>query len=386
MNVPYDLSELAALVASRTAASCRVVTGFDGFVDEMITLVNERRSLDEFEPVTEIATFGRLVAAAAGHSSLREIVITSMDPGGCAVNLADGLASLGVTVDCFATLGDPVHSAFREIAAKCCGFHSWGREPGRTLAFEFADGKLMFSAVRQLAEFTPAAVHDYLANGGYAAACGTAGIIALTDWTLYPHMTAVWRLLQREVFAALAHRPQFFIDLVDPASRSEADVGEMAAMLCDFESAGPVTLGLNGNEANILCRVHGLPGTGGEGSPTETLQQAMALRERLGLSRVVIHTIRFAVSAAAAGGFIQAGPYCPHPKKSTGAGDRFNAGYCFGLGHGLGDPAALALGCAAAGFFVRHACSASQAELVDFIQQWSATSREPLVDDISGLP
>jgi len=25
------------------------------------------------------------------------------------------------------------------------------------------------------------------------------------------------------------------------------------------------------------------------------------------------------------------GPFCPKPLKSTGAGDRFNAGYCLGL-------------------------------------------------------
>jgi dTDP-4-amino-4,6-dideoxygalactose transaminase len=43
--------------------------------------------------VPEIATFGKLISAAAGHSSLREIVVNDVHPGGCAVNLADGLAS-----------------------------------------------------------------------------------------------------------------------------------------------------------------------------------------------------------------------------------------------------------------------------------------------------
>jgi hypothetical protein len=47
-------------------------------------------------------------------------------------------------------------------------------------------------------------------------------VIALTDWTLYPHMTAVWRLLIAGVFAKLAHRPAFFIDLVDPSGRPAA--------------------------------------------------------------------------------------------------------------------------------------------------------------------
>jgi sugar/nucleoside kinase (ribokinase family) len=338
----------------------------------MISLVGERRALDDFTPVPDIATFGAMISAAAGHSSLREIVVNDVHPGGCAVNLADGLASLGVAVDCFATLGEPVHPAYSEIAAKCRGFHSWGREPGRTLAFEFNDGKLMFSAVKQLADFTPDAVRGFLADGKFAAACAGAQVIALTDWTLYPHMTEVWKMLQREVFSKLTQRPEFFIDLVDPSSRSAADIVAVVAILRDFEPAGPVTLGLNGNEANILCRLHDLPSAPPEATPEETLQQAFALRVLLGISRVVVHRIPFAVSASMEGGCIQAGPYCATPKKSTGAGDRFNAGFCLGLALGLGDAESLALGCAVSGFFVRNARSASQSELVDFLRNWAA--------------
>jgi sugar/nucleoside kinase (ribokinase family) len=376
-----DLSNLAQRVESASPHNYRVVAGFDGFIDEMITLVGERRSLDDFTPVPDIATFGKLVAAAAGHSSLREIVVNDTHPGGCAVNLADGVASLGVQVDCFATLGEPVHGAFREIAEKCRGgFHSWGREPGRTLAFEFNDGKLMFSAVRQLADFTPEAVSGFLKSGTYQAACAAAQVIALTDWTLYPHMTGVWRLLQREVFASLGHRPHFFIDLVDPSSRSASDILEMAGLLRDFEPAGPVTLGLNGNEANILCRLLGLVSVSPEAGLEETLAQAAALRTRLGISRVVIHHVAFAVSANADGGCKQPGPYCPHPKKSTGAGDRFNAGVCLALAMGCPSAELLALGCGVSGFFVRNARSAGQRELADFLRQWGAGFFDTTVD------
>ena len=366
------LLDVASRLESVSISDCRVVTGFDGFVDEMITLVGERRSLTDFTPVPDIATFGGLISSAAGHSSLREIVVNDVHPGGCAVNLADGLASLGARVECFATLGEPVHAAFREIADKCEGFHSWGREPGRTLAFEFADGKLMFSAVKQLADFTPELVSGLLADGTYAAACGHAQVIALTDWSLYPHMTDVWRLLQREVFSKRDRRPHFLIDLVDPASRSAPDILEMAGILRDFEPAGPLTLGLNGNEANILSKLHGLEPASPDAAPDETLSQASELRARLEISRVVIHRIPFAVSADADGGFVQPGPFCPNPKKSTGAGDRFNAGICLGLALGWNAADALALGCGASGFFVRNARSACQRELGEFLRQWAS--------------
>ena len=371
MNPTLLLTNLAERLATSDTSTCRVLTGFDGFVDEMITLVGERKSLETYDAVPDIATFGRLVSAAAGHSSLREIVVNAVHPGGCAVNLADGLASLGVQVDVFATLGEPVHSAFGEIAEKCASFNSWGKEPGRTLAFEFNDGKLMFSSVKQLADFTPDKVREFLSDGNFTAACADAAVIALTDWTLYPHMTSVWKMLQQDVFSKLTHRPDFFIDLVDPSSRSAADIREVAAIFKNFESAGSVTLGLNGNEANILCRLHDLEPASHQATEEETLRQAFALRDLLEISRVVIHHTAFATSASAHGGFSLAGPYCANPKKSTGAGDRFNAGCCLGLALALDDADCLALGCAASGFFVRNARSSNTIELADFIHTWA---------------
>lgn len=358
-------TRLAARLRAVSGPLPSVAIGFDGFVDEMIQLVGERRGLDDFTPVPTIAAFGALVGQAAGRSSLREIVVTAVHPGGCAINMGDGLAALGVPVDAFATLGQPVHPAFGDVLARFRSFRSWGREPGRTLAYEFQDGKLMFSSVAQLAELTPAAAAGFLADGAYAAACGAARLIALTDWTLYPHMTAVWRHLQTEIYAKLAHRPAFFIDLVDPSTRSPEDIRAMLDTLPAFEAAGPLTLGLNGNEANILARLLGLPTSVEETGSTAAL--AAALRERLGISEVVIHYIKIAALAGPDGAAALAGPYCAQPKKSTGAGDRFNAGYALGRLLALPPAERLVCGCAASGLFVRLSRSPSLPEIADYL-------------------
>jgi sugar/nucleoside kinase (ribokinase family) len=372
MSTPATLADW---VAGLPAAPGSVVTGFDGFVDEMITLVAERQDLENFTPVPDIATFGRLVSAAAGQSSLREIVVHAVHPGGCAVNLGDGLAALGVPVDCFATLGEPPHPAFAEATSRFRSAHSWGREPGRTLAFEFADGKLMFSAVRQLAELDAEDVRRRLGNGQFQKCCTEARVVALTDWSLYPHMTGVWELLRHEVFARLPQAPQFFFDLVDPSSRSASDILGMLAELGRFRDCGRVTLGLNGNEANILARLLELPPAGDE--PQDILRLAGDLRGRLDIHSVVVHRNRFAVAADADGHAAAVpGPHCAQPRKSTGAGDRFNAGYVLGL-LGQADLAdCLTLGCASAGFFVRRAASATRADLVDFLRRWGADQLE----------
>lgn len=366
-----NLTALAAEFKKRSVelSGTRVTAGFDGFVDEIISVVQERKGLDHWTPMPDITHFGDWIKAAAGRSSLREIIVHRADPGGCTVNMGDGLAALGVNIDAFATLGEPMHHAFSEFAARCRSCHSWGREPGRTLAFEFADGKLMFSAVTQLAEFNPAMLDRVLADGIYLQSCKQARLIALTDWTLYPHMTACWRQLQAEVFSRMTHRPFFYLDLVDPTSRSEADIRAMIDAIPGFEKSGATVLGLNGNEANVISRLLNLPEVQEEAEAVRL--QAARLREKLGISQVVIHCMKVAARADSNGAVVVQGPYCAQPKKSTGAGDRFNAGYCAGLLLNLSPVNSLLLGSACSGFFVRNARSASASELGAFVDSWA---------------
>lgn len=358
--------------AAPTLARQVAVTGFDGFVDEMISVVGTRSNLQTWTPVPTIAQFGDLVRAAAGRSSLREIVVHRQEAGGCAVNLGDGLAALGVQVDCYATLGTPRSSAFDVLAQRCRHVESWGREPGRTLALEFQDGKLMLSAVQQLQEFTPALLAREIPAGRFRQSCMEASLIALTDWTLYPHMTDCWVHLQQDVFPALRQRPWLFIDLVDPSSRSRDDVRKMLEALPRFEETGPTVLGLNGNEASQVAHCLGIPAAGE--APEEICAQAAAIREKLNIERVVIHLIRRAVSADRNGTAAVEGFHCPSPKKSTGAGDRFNAGYCTGLLLNASPAECLTIGCAASGWFVREARSGSLAEIAGLLQS-------PIVND-----
>jgi sugar/nucleoside kinase (ribokinase family) len=367
-----QLHALATTLRARRAAiaALDLVAGFDGFVDEMTSVVEERTALDAFRPVASLKDMGGYLAAAAGRSALREIVVHRRDAGGCAVNLGDGLTALGVRLDYFGTLGTPRVAAFDAFAATCRSCTSWGREPGRTMALEFADGKYMLCSVSQLAEFTPALLDRVLADGAFLAACRRARAIAITNWTLYPHMTACWRHLQQQVFARLTHRPVFFIDLVDPSGRSGEDIHAMLDALRGFTAHGETVLGLNGNEGNVLARLLGLAPCAED--PAALAAQATALRARLGLDAVVIHGVRSAALAEAGGSADAPTPFCAQPKKLTGAGDRFNAGYLLGRCLDLAPRERLLLGNATSGFFVRQARSATLDELASLLDAWGA--------------
>lgn len=349
----------------------QVVAGFDGFVDEMISVVGERHGANDWTAMPSMADLGRILVAASGRNGLREMVVRATDAGGCSVNLGDGLASLGVQVHHFGTTGSPRHPAFTEFAARCASCTAWGTVYGRSLCLEFADGKFFLAAVEQLGELTPAVVAAHLSDGAYAAACAQADLLVLNNWSLYPHMTAIWRVLGEQVFAHLTRRPWCFVDLVDPSARSADDVRAMLATVAAWEGSVRVAFGLNLTEATVLAKVLGLD------PPSDNLAAtASALRARIGVSEVILHN-RSGNAVAWDGGAlaVPAGPHCATPVKSTGAGDRFNAGYGLGLVLGLDAAQRLDLGSAVAGVFLRQGRSASRAELLDFLDQWATSSR-----------
>jgi hypothetical protein len=367
-------AELAKKLEGRIAlaASLPVVAGFDAFVDEVIQVVGIRTSPEVYVPLSTLKEFGAWASASAGRSGLREFLTLERSAGGCSVNSGDGIAALGFPVDAFSGVGTPPDRVFKDFGLKCRSVNPLGMEPGRALVYEFQDGKLMFCSFSHFSRFTPDYLANALADGCYRKACESAVAIALTAWSVYPHMTDCWKYLQAEVFSHLVHRPQFFLDLADPASRSPNDLIGMIAALSGFERIGPTTLSLNGNEANRIARALGLAEATNE--PPDVERLASEIRECAQISELGIHLIRSATGATAKGAVTVPGPYCANPRKSVGAGDRFNAGWLAGGLLGLAAEERLLLGVAVSGFFVRAARSGSISEIIDFLRCWAGGS------------
>jgi sugar/nucleoside kinase (ribokinase family) len=91
---------------------------------------------------------------------------------------------------------------------------------------------------------------------------------------------------------------------------------------------------------------------------------------------VVIHPVKFAVSADAGGTAEATGPFTAQPLITTGAGDHFNAGFCLGRSLGLSNEQSLWAGVAASGLYVRQAKSPSVNELLDFLRAWPESKEE----------
>lgn len=348
---------------SATASQTRALIGFDGFVDSIIAVVDKRSSLHDYTPLATIADFGQRISAAAGQSSNFELVTKIEKLGGNGPIMANALASGGVTTDYLGALGSPaVHAAFAALEERATLYSV--EEPGYTDALEFDDGKLMLGKYEHLARLSGDAIIDALGQETFTKLVAEAKLIGMVNWTMMTEAETIWEKVA-EVLAAVEARPLIFIDLADPAKRTDEDILRALKHAGRIQSHAEVVLGLNLSEAVQVARVLGLPEE--PDAEAAILKLATGIRSAIGIHGCVVHPRRGAAAALADGSSAQfAGPFVEKPKLSTGAGDNFNAGFCLGLLAGLPIDEALCCGTATSGFYVREARSPKLDELITF--------------------
>jgi sugar/nucleoside kinase (ribokinase family) len=371
--MPTSREQVCKTVAGKLSAkvneiaSIKTVVGFDGFVDEIIAVVDKRHDFEKYDPIRNIKMLGEKIVAAAGQSSNYELVVKQMKLGGNGPIMANALASHGLAVTYIGGLGYPnIHPVFQDFAkhAKVISI----AEAGHTDALEFDDGKLMFGKITTMndvnwdnlvARVGLDALKKYLAD---------AKLIAMVNWTMLPHMSDIWEKFQELGFPNRQGQEggrTFFVDLADPEKRNPADIRDALKLLTTFQKQIDVVLGLNLKESGEVLDVLGLHVPADLEADLEKV--AADIRKALNLSCVVVHPRRGAAAATAATTAKFAGPFVQQPMISTGAGDHFNAGFCLGRVLGFELEECLCTGVATSGYYVRSAKSPTGQELSDFI-------------------
>ena len=343
-------------------AATRAFVGLDGFVDEIIAVVDHRYDLHHFDRVETIGRMAEKIGAAAGKSSNYELVVTRRKLGGNGPIMANALATLGAQVTYVGSLGRPaIDPVFAELAGRAEVVSI--ADPGFTNALEFADGKLMLSKLESLHDVDWAHLTARIPVPELIERFERARLIGLLNWTELPGLAAIWDHLIAEVFPHLTRADRLlFIDLVDPEKRTVADIRAALRTLTRFQDQVDVVLGLNLKEAAQVAAALGLPAPG-----ADLEAAARAIRAELGLTGVVVHPREGAVAAPAGATAAILGPFVAHPLISTGAGDHFNSGFCLGWVLGMPLAECLAAGVATSGHYVRTAQSPNPGELADFL-------------------
>ncbi len=357
-----------AAAADRVSALSAFV-GLDGFVDEILHVVDKRENAEKYSRLGQMCGWGARITAAAGQSTNIELVSKMTKLGGNGPIMANALASLGVNVTYLGVLGYPnLHPVFAEFA-KRAKVHSIA-EPGYTDAVEFEDGKVMLGKHQSLKEMTWKNIKERFGLESFARHFAGADFIGFLNWTMLPYMSDVWEAVQSELCPKLnGSRRRLFVDLADPEKRLPADVVRALELVAGFGRWFDVILGLNEKEAHEVAKALGLDRPAR--TPEELMSLARDIHKRVPVQTLVVHPVRFALAVSAAGEAITFGPVTAQPLITTGAGDHFNTGFCLGKLLGLDDLDALLTGVTTSGFYVRTAKSPTVADLVRFLRDAS---------------
>lgn len=342
--------------------------GLDGFVDEILHVVDKRYDAERFDRVPTIAAYAERLAAAAGRSTNVELVNVMTKLGGNGPIMANALASFGLRVSYLGALGFPaIHPVFesftrRAEVASVCG-------AGLTDALEFEDGKIMVGKHYTLKEVNWANICSRYGKDRFALKFASADLVGFVNWTMLPYMSDIWAAIQSDLLPGLlGERRKIFFDLADPEKRTPADIQRALDLIVRFQSRFDVILGLNEKEAYEIARVLGLDPSPRD--PQGLAQLSIEIQKRVAVETLVVHPVAYALTVSNGKADLVEGSVCRKPTITTGAGDHFNSGFCLGRLLGLSNADSLLCGVSTSGHYVRSAESPRVADLSRFMRNW----------------
>jgi hypothetical protein len=370
MNTP-ELRERCATqlqAAANRVSRMKAFIGLDGFVDDIVHVVDKRESAEKFTRMPMMAQWGERIRAAAGKSTNIELVSQLTKLGGNGPIMANAMASFGFKVTYLGNLGYPnLHPVFAEFA-KRAEVHSIA-EPGYTDAVEFEDGKVMLGKHQSLKEVNWANLQARYGEGEFTTNVTGSDFIGFVNWTMLPYTNEIWSATLKEVCPKLTGpRRKIFFDLADPEKRTAADIKTALELIVAFEKHFDVIFGLNEKESSEIGKNLGLNTS--DHSPEGLAKLGQEILKRVQVGTLVIHPTAYALAVNKDSVSLVEGPFTPKPLITTGAGDHFNAGFCLGKLLGLDNELSLVTGVTTSGFYVRTAKSPGVGDLVGLLRDW----------------
>ena len=278
------------------AALLSAFVGLDGFVDEILHVVDKRESAEVYQRLPTIAQLAARLAAAAGKSTNIELVNQVTKLGGNGPIMANALASFGLKVTYLGILGYPnLHPVFQDFARRA-EVHSIA-DPGTTDALEFEDGKIMLGKHSSLKQVTWENILARFGRERFAEKFGNAHLAGFVNWTMLPYMSNVWESILREICPAMkGPRRLLFFDLADPEKRTREDILRALDLIGRFEEYFDVILGLNEKEAHEIAAVFGLKPAAS--TPDALAELSLLLAARIKAGTLLVHPVSCALAVS----------------------------------------------------------------------------------------
>lgn len=372
-NLFKNITELIGNIENSNI-KCKAVVGFDGFVDELVHAVDIRRSPDEYERIKTLKSFGERISKAAGLSTNIEKVPLKIKLGGNGPIMCDTLINLGLDLTYIGALGeDDIHEVFKDMTKNCRALSICS--PSYTEAYEFEDGKLITSKQNSMKEINWSLIDKKIGISVFKELIEECKLLAMVNWTTLPYMNEIFENIVSKIIPHMKSTDKFvFFDLADIEKRTEEDVIKVLNLISNFNLKFKAILGLNKKECFDVAKVLKLPSIDGKNYNNMDLRATCReISENIKIYAVVVHPVDEALSYCKGNCYHTLGPFTASPKITTGAGDNFNAGFCFGQLLDLSIQLSLLLGTAVSGYYVREGKSPNKEELLRFLKEWRDT-------------
>ena len=345
--------------------------GFDGFIDEIVHVVDHRSDINNFSKIKTIRDYSSRLMTGSGLSTNIEIVPIMRKLGGNGPNFAVPLQLFGMEIVYTGSVGkesfDPVFNRLSENM-ELIGL----AEPGFSQCFEFDDGKIIVSRTECLNDVTPESLVSAVGDKRLLDLLCKSNLIAMNNWTMIPYMSDIWEMVLKNYIPKMRERCDIskkiiFVDMADPEKRTADDINRALKILGEYTRAGFRTvLGLNKKEACEIAEINGKKIADYSGYPLEDICRFIA--GIVDLTCLLVHPVDRAAMIEGGKYTETPGPFCEKPLLTTGAGDNFNAGFVYGYIKGFDPVDCLRCGVGTSGFYVRNARSPKLTELAEFVK------------------
>lgn len=344
-----------------------VTIGFDGFLDSVVHVVKEKESVDNLKYFGNIEEFGNYLISKKGVSGCIELIEQQTKMGGNMPIMSNALGHVGVKVNCIGAFGMlAVKEEFKSLENSNCTIYSVA-EPGNTLALEFDDGKIMLAKMPELDKLAWDDIKKIVGIDKLIELYSESDLIGAVNWSELENSNLIWEGILKDVVSGYKpEKKQFmFFDLSDCSKKSKEAIKTALNIIKEFSSYYRVILGMNENEARLIFN-----SISDSVDMLDLAEMGEVIYNTLGIDEVVIHPISYSMAWNESGSYRIDNLFIDKPRFSTGGGDNFNAGYCSARLLGFELDAAMIIGNALSGFYIKNGFSAKIPELIEFLNEW----------------
>ncbi len=333
--------------------------GFDGYIDSLYSLVQNRINSKEWSRMESMKTFGELLINISGSSGNIERVLKKKIFGGFAPNTSRAMNALGAHTYLVGSLGYPKVS---ELYEKHPHEESYSiTEPGQTLGLEFDDGKIMITDFEPILGIDWQQIIEKISIDKLITLITKSKIMGFGHWALIPNLNHIWKHFLSDLFPSVTNleKKLFFVDIADIRKRKSLDIKELIEILQTIDTQVPVYLSLNDQEASLLSKNLKYVKEINPNKPNfnDYIEGGLHLNNEINLSYLVIHSPHFAtITTKDNHSWITEG-YTSRPQYTVGAGDHFHSGVALGLSCKLTPSESVLIGNALTAIFVRTGLS-----------------------------